>query len=223
MNSTELIAIVKAKVKDASFTDTEILQLLNEGYLKAAHDLCLPWLQAIDELVFSEGGDSFADLPADYHHDLWHATNDTEPWQEVKVHTSLHSLQRIFKNEFETGYIRDIAVDGNVLHVRPAPNIDQVLKFWYYRQPTLLVIPAEGGTPSVPEAIPAHLHGPVLAYYAIAKLYDEIEDGVDGNKTNTNNWESKWKRDGFDALAATKSVVRAGRATPYVKRHARFF
>ena len=223
MNSTELIALVKAKVKDASFTDAEILVLLNEALLKAAHELCLPGLQASDDLTFTVGGDLFASLPDDYDHDLWYAVNSTEPRQDVTIYTALHSLQRIHPREDVTGIIRDVAEDGGVLHVRPAPDRGQTIKFWYYRLPALLVIPDEGDDPSVPEAIPAHLHGPVLAYYAAAKLYDEVEDGVDGNKSNTNNWEMKWKRDGFDALANTKGVKRASRSTPVVKRHARFF
>lgn len=222
MNSVELISMVKAKVKDESFSDAEILVLLNEALLKAAHDLCLPGLQKSDDITFTVGGDLFASLPDDYDHDLWHATNATEPWQDIKVYTSLHSLQRIHPREDITGYIRDVAADGNVLHVRPAPQIEQTVTFWYYRLPTLLVVPGEGDDPSIPEAIPAHLHGPVLAYYAISKLYDEIEDGVDGNKANTNNWETKWQRALLD-LSTTKGVKRAARSTPVVKRHARYF
>ena len=221
MNSTELIAFVKAKVKDDSFADANILQLLNEALLRTAHDLCLPGLQASDDLTFTVGGDLFASLPDDYDHDLWHATNVDDPWQDIEVYTSLHSLQRIHPREGVTGYIRDVAADGSVLHVRPAPNQEHTIRVWYYRRPDLLVIPETGLAPE-PEGIPHHLHGPVLAYYAIAKIYDEIEDGVDGNKSNTNNWESKWKRDGFDALASTKGVRRASRSTPVVKRYARF-
>ena len=221
MNSIELIATVKAKVKDESFSDAEILALLNEALLKTAHDLCLPGLQKNDTLTFAVGDDLFAALPDDYDHDLWHAVNTTEPWQDIKVYTSLHSLQRLYPREDVTGYISDVAADGNVLHVRPAPQVEQTISFWYYRRPELLVIPSVGTAPE-PEAIPAHLHGPVLAYYAIAKIYDEIEDGVDGGKANTNNWEAKWRREGFDALLATKGVKRAARSTPVVKRHARF-
>ena len=221
MNSTELIAFVKAKVKDASFADADILLLLNEALLKTAHELCLPGLQASDDITFAVGDDLFASLPADYDHDIWHATNVDEPWQDVTVRTSHHSLQRLYPADDQTGYIRDVAADGSVLHVRPAPSEDQTIRVWYYRRPALLVIPQTGLAPE-PEGIPAHLHAPVLAYYAIAKIYDEIEDGVDGNKANTNNWESKWKRDGFDALASTKGVKRSARSTPVVKRHARF-
>lgn len=221
MNSTELITFVKAKVKDESFSDSEVLALLNEALLKTAHDLCLPGLQASDDLTFAVGDDLFAALPDDYDHDLWHATNTTEPWQDIKVSTSLHSLQRLYPREDVTGYIRDVAADGSVLHVRPAPQQEQTIRVWYYRLPELLVVPLTGTAPE-PEAIPPHLHGPVLAYYAIAKLYDEIEDGVDGNKANTNNWEMKWQRALLD-LSTTKGVKRAARSTPVVKRHARFF
>lgn len=221
MNSVELISMVKAKVKDDSFSDAEILVLLNEALLKAAHDLCLPGLQKSDDITFTVGGDLFASLPDDYDHDLWHATNIDEPWQDVTVRTSLHSLQRLYPREDVTGYIRDVAADGGMLHVRPAPHKEQSVRIWYYRRPELLLVP-ETGTAPEPEGVPPHLHGPVLAYYAISKLYDEIEDGVDGNKANTNNWEMKWQRALLE-LSTTKGVKRAARSTPVVKRHARYF
>ena len=69
MNSIELIATVKAKVKDESFSDAEILALLNEALLKTAHDLCLPGLQKNDTLTFAVGDDLFAALPDDYDHE----------------------------------------------------------------------------------------------------------------------------------------------------------
>ena len=219
MNTLELVSFVKAKVKDDSFSDADILALLNEGLFRVAHDLCLPELQTTEDLSFDFGDDPFTELSDDYHHDLWMVANLSEPSRPIKLHTSVHSLQRIYLRDDVAGTIKDAALDGVVLHVRPAPNPGQLLRVWYYRKPEVLELSAD----SIPEAIPFHLHTTALAYYAIAKIYDEIEDGVDGNKTNTTNWETKWMRDGFNALAETKGVKRAARSTPYVKRHPRWF
>lgn len=219
MNALELVSYVKANVKDDSFDDAHILALLNEALLKVSYELCLPDLQAREDMTFDFGDDPFTALPDDFYHDLWHAENISSPWRDVRVHTSVHSLQRMYPRDDEFGDIRDAAIDGMVLHVRPAPDPGQTLRVWYYRRPELLTLDES----SEPEAILPHMHAPVIAYYAIAKIYDEIEDGVDGNKTNANNWDAKWQRDGFLALSAMQGVKRSARATPYVRRHPRWF
>ena len=223
MNTSELVTFVQRAVKDGSFSESEILALLNEALLTVAFEFCLPELEATEEISFV-GGDDFADLPDDYHHDLWHIEPVTKT-ERINIHTSLHSLQRIYKDTDTGGFIKDAAVDGLTLHVRPILTEDQDVRVHYYRVPETLVLDDPAATPAVvansPEGIPAHLHNALLVNYVAAKLFDIIEDGIDGGKANTRRYEEKYMTEGLRQLE--RYAKRAPRLTPYIKRHPRFF
>ena len=223
MTSTELVTFVQRAVKDDSFTESEILALLNEGLQAIAFEFCLPELEATKEISFVEGDDSVA-LPDDYHHDLWHI-EPLDKTRRINIHTSLHSLQRIYQDTDTGSIIRDAAVDGLTLHVRPILDEAQDVRVHYYRVPETLVLADADATPPVvansPEGIPVHLHSAILVNYVASRLFDIIEDGVDGNKTNTKRYEEKYLNEGLRQLE--RYAKRAPRLTPYIKRHARFF
>ena len=223
MNTYELVTNVQRAVKDGSFSEQEIVDLLNEALLAVAFEFCLPELESVDELSFLSG-DDLANLPDDYHHDLWHIEPLTKPCK-VNVHTSLHSLQRIYKDTDTGSTIQDAAVDGLILHVRPILTEDQDVRIHYYRIPETLILGDMTETPATqpnsPEGIPAHLHGPLLVNYAAAKLFDIIEDGIDGGKNNTRRYEEKYMTEGLRQLE--RYAKRAPRLMPHVKRHPRYF
>ena len=221
MNTDELVARVKEVVKDESFDDAEILSRLNDALLTVDFEFCLPELEATDDLTFTVGGDTFAPLPDDYHHDLWHIEPQT--WSgRVAVMTSLHSLKRLYLDS-ETGQICHAAVDGKTIHVRPMPTEECTVTISYYRIPEALVVSAPSATPAVvansPEGIPSHLHQ-LLADKVASDIFDIIEDGVDGNKTNTNRYEQRYAQ---GLLALAQYARRSPRLMPYVKRHPRWF
>lgn len=223
MNTTELITNVQRAVKDGSFSESEILALLNEALLAVAFEFCLPELEATEELSFLDG-DDLSDLPDDYHHDLWHI-EPLDKTEKVNIHTSLHSLQRIYKDTDTGSTIQDAAVDGLTLHVRPILSEARDVRVHYYRVPETLVLADPDASPSVaansPEGIPAHLHNALLVNYVAAKLFDIIEDGIDGGKNNTRRYEEKYMTEGLRQLE--RYAKRAPRLTPYIKRHPRYF
>lgn len=215
MNTQELIARVAEAVKDGSFTDAEILTRLNDWYAQVCHDFCFPELEATTTVSFAAGGDTFAALPADYHHDLWHIDPVTTTTR-ISVMTSLQSLQRLYGPDESGGPIMHAAVDGSTLHVRPAPTTAQDVTIYYYSIPDALT----DESTSSPVGIPSHLHAKVLTSRVVADLFDIIEDGVDGSKANTARWE------GLTAQAISELeqyARRAPRLRPFVKRHPRYF
>lgn len=139
MNTPDLIARVQQAVKDDSFTEAEILSRLNDALQAVAFEFCLPELEADDEIAFTAGGDAFAPLPDDYHHDLWHIDPLTFT-DRILVMGSHKSLQRIYAVNEQGGHIYHAAVDGLTLHVRPLPTQDQTVKIYYYRKPETLTV-----------------------------------------------------------------------------------
>ena len=88
--------------------------------------------------------------------------------------------------------------------------------------PEALVVSDQYATPAVvansPEGIPSHLHQ-LLADKVASDIFDIIEDGVDGNKTNTNRCEQRYAQ---GLLALAKYARRSPRLMPYIKRHPRW-
>ena len=224
MNSTELVARVQEVVKDGSFSDSEVLGYLNTCLQDVAREHCLPGLQTTEELSFAAGDDSVP-LPDDFSHDLWHVEPITKT-QRINLHSSLHSLQRIYDDSDTGGTITDAAQDGVDLHVRPILTDAQDVRVHYYRAPEALVLADPEADPVVvansPEGIPAHLHDRILVSYAALQCFSIIEDGVDGAKVNSDKWERRYL-EGLQSLKALPSVRQAERFTPYIKRHARYF
>ena len=214
MNTPDLIARVQQAVKDDSFTEAEILSRLNDALQAVAFEFCLPELEADDEIAFTAGGDSFAPLPDDYHHDLWHIDPLTFT-DRILVMGSLKSLQRIYAGNAQGGTIYHAAVDGLTLHVRPLQTQDQTVKVYYYRKPDGLT----NEDTSIPEGIPAHLHT-ILSDKVASELFDIIEDGVDGNKANTNRYEQRYMA---GLMSLQQYAKRAPRLTPYIRRRVQDF
>jgi hypothetical protein len=222
MTTYELVTLVQRAVKDGSFSEQEIVDLLNEALMAVSFEFCLPELEATEEISFAVGDDSVA-LPDDYHHDLWHIEPLTRPGR-INIHTSLRSLQRIYRDTDTGNGIKDAAVDGLTLHVRPVVGETQDVRVHYYRTPEALHMGDMTATPATqpnsPEGIPAHLHSALLVNYAAARLFDIIEDGIDGGKNNTRRYEEKYMGEGLRQLE--RYAKRAPRLTPYIKRHPRF-
>ena len=61
---------------------------------------------------------------------------------------------------------------------RPAGTV--VIGFAYGRLPALLAAPGDK-----PEGLPVHLAGPLLVAYACRELFERLEEGADGAKTQT--------------------------------------
>ena len=215
MTTPELIQRVIAVVNGKEFDeDSEILPLLNEGLFFVARNFNLPSLISNTAVLFT-GGSGTASLPTDFHHSPYHAENTTYT-RRLNVHTSSHSLYRLFNNYDTQGAITDVAVDGVTLVARPVPSDNQTVFVAYYKQPT----PLTNDDTSSPDCLPIHLHDSLLVNYAAKELYKRIEDGVDGAMVNTNKYTQLFTTEGLSFL---REYTRLSPIfTPYIKRHAYF-
>ena len=173
-------------VQDASYTYADILEQFNDCQMEVAGKFLIPELEQWADITLKANRKSVR-LPADFHRNLRHAHSTTYN-RKIKIYGSLSLLYRWFSNLDQSGRIVGCAVKGRDLYYQRIPTSDETLRINYYGYP-----PRLESRMDKPDWLPWHLVKPLLVAYAAKELYDLIEDGQDGNKTNTTRWEAKYK------------------------------
>jgi hypothetical protein len=233
--ASELIADVRRLIQDDSYSDETILGFLNDGITEiAAWDnnnpelglvgsILLPALETRDTVATSTT-DSFVELPEDYMRNLYKVTFEGQT-AEVHILSNMRVLLDEWDNDLTRtggGPVEDVTVMGNYLHYQPIPVVATELTLWYYALPTLLSRYDPGGddTDDTPSAIPAIFQKSLLVNYAAKEIFNEIEDGIESRKVNTERYEAKYQQ----ALSMLyRSIKHKSKQIPYVRRHANFF
>lgn len=225
MTVDEMIRRIQYEIRlakpDAALLDSVVLYDLNQVLDDLTATFCFPELEASDSVSFDcpdeydeEEGLVYlqADLPTNYHHDLYEAYNVTAQ-QAVKIHPNLKSLYKYYEDgERKGGYIGNVAVQGAVLWALPAAGEDmdeEIISIRFYEQADDLELAGAG-----PACVPAHLHLGLLV------------SGVLRNRLTLFNGDMAAVHDKryLEAEASLKGFVKTpSRQTPYIKRYARYF
>lgn len=234
MTASQLIWEVQRVIQDSKAYPAEVvLGFLNQGLLDVASwdnldpklgivgSILLPALEASGS-VTTEPEIPYVDLPSDYHKELYQVSFDDQP-----SIPNILSNMRVFLEEYDgdltnTGPIEDVTVVGSQLYFQPIPEEATELTLRYYAQPPLLVNydPSETETDDIPICLPLEFHRGLLVNYALKEIYDEIEDGIDGQKLNTARYEIKYQQ----ALSKLYQTIKhKSKQIPYVRRYAHFF
>jgi hypothetical protein len=172
-------------VQDASYTYADILELFNDCLLEIAGELLIPDLETWEDITLKAKRDNVR-MPADYHRRLRYAHSITHN-REIKVYGSMSQLYRLFSMLDQTGRVIGVALKGRNLMYQRKPSSDETLRINYYRYPPRLYTRTDK-----PDWLPWHIAKPLLKAFALKELYDLIEDGQDGNKTNTLRWTKRY-------------------------------
>ncbi|QAZ69081.1 phage adaptor protein [Solidesulfovibrio carbinolicus] len=195
-----LTAEVSGIVGDPSVSEDDVAQALGRGLLAAAAAARLPDLAAWAEIPLASG-QADAPLPAD----LLHAPVDAfllPARGRVRLAPDLAALRRSCPAT-RPGRPRLAALAGGRLHVRPVPAGDVIIGFEYGRLPAPLAAPGDK-----PEGLPVHLAGPLLVAYACRELFERLEEGADGAKTQTAAYGKR-----YEALLAELTATTSPRQT----------
>jgi hypothetical protein len=181
MTGAELIEEVQHIVQDSSYDDDRILAYLNEGLAAVASRVDMPEFEALND-IDTIGIDSVA-LPSDYMRDVKSVYSVTNKLQISQPGRSTEYLKFRRRNPTPDsgGGVTDVGVRANTLYYFPTPTQPETLRVTYFRHP----LPFTGYT--VPEGIPLHLQRRILCSYASWVIYSQIEDGIEGQKINTND------------------------------------
>jgi len=178
----QLIARVDRIIQDDSFTDSDILEFLNEGYRKIAYGIRMPEggiTSPLPALVTTGTVTALTDsssvaLPADYCRELFHVVN-TANNMPVTILENLDVFLRSYPAEDVVSSVYVVAVSGGTLKYQGIPTAEEDLTLYYYKTATEM----EDAT-DTPSALPEHLHMDLLSNYAGWQILELIHDGMDG-------------------------------------------
>lgn len=184
-----LVTEVAGIVADPAVTEQDIVRSLWRGLLAACAATRLPALSAETWLTFGPG-QGYAALPAD----MQHGPTDAFllPGRgRVRLLSDLAALRRAERFSAR-GPVRFAAAGGGRLYVRPVPVTVVTIEVGYFRLPDPLAGPADK-----PACLPPHLVGPLLVGFACRELFERLEEGAEGKKTQTSAYGAR-----FDAALA---------------------
>jgi hypothetical protein len=183
MNVAELTSAIKGVVDDASFTDSEILELLNAGLLDIAgggervHGHAkiapLPDLLTVWDLEVSSYK---TQMPSDYHRSVKGVFNGNTA---LTKHDSFVRMNRESLAFSRTGTPEEYIMQGNYLYCSPVPT-SATFRITGYKLPTVLVEDDDE-----PDCLPVHLQKRLLVNYAAKEIFSIIEQGLEGAMPGT--------------------------------------
>jgi len=193
MNFGEIVDEVQSIVQDSAWTEAMIKTLINRGQTIVASGVILPgkyqlspplpslYTTAKISTVVDSG---VCSLPSDFNRDLLQCVNEYD--ENIEIWPSFRKFLQ--KNpEKNAGSVRICARNGLNLLYRDIPSEAETLTVHYYKSPTAMTLDADE-----PSDIPEELHKPLLAGYAAAQIFNQIEDGIEGQKINTAFWNNEF-------------------------------
>lgn len=183
--SNTLADTATAKIQDSSFGYEYVLKRFNDCIFELAGEFLLPECDTWDDLQ-ADANVGYVRLPPRYMKNLRHC-HSTSHNRAIKIYGSRSQLYRLYSNLDQTGVVRGVAVKGRYLYYQRIPSSAETLRVNYYRYPERL-----SSREDKPDEIPGHLHERLLVNFACWKAYEEIEDGIEGQKVNANYYKSEY-------------------------------
>lgn len=173
---------VKNTIKDSSITDEEVDSVINMALQFISESVRLPVLDSEGTFTTDPTKNS-VDIPVlwNYQRGLYRAFSATTD-QEVSIAPSLDFFRRRFGPTYalQQGAVVGAVVIGGHLHYFRSPGSPESIVCRFFRKPAVMVDDSDQ-----PEGLPAGLAKPLLESYVLSWLYNRIEDGVEGKKSNT--------------------------------------
>jgi len=182
--------LVKEIIQDASL-DTSIPGKINQGVAEIAGGMQstigniitspLPNLFTISTVATVTDA-AYIELPDTYQRGLQFVVSNNNAVEIDIAHSFITFTQNnpLFNR---SGNIYEVAVKGGYLYYQGIPTSSETLTLHFYRLPEEMSRDAD-----IPDGLPSHLHIPLLVNYTAWKMFELIEDGIDGVAVNTQRY-----------------------------------
>ena len=186
----ELKSYVQRIIQDSSFDD-DIVGYLNQAQLEIAGGMqsalgdwitpVLPDLLTIDTITTSVD-DAYVSMPSDFQRRLQFVASAAGA--EIDIEDDFIGFVETYPLLDQSGAITSVIEKGGKFYYQGIPTEAIDITIHYYRTPVDMSLDAT----DVPDGIPVHLQKELLVNHAAWKLFELIEDGIEGIGVNTQRY-----------------------------------
>ena len=209
MKGKDLARSVINKIQEPSLTVPAVVDEIDNQLYMLTERLLLPHLISSATVTTDTSSDNIA-LPDNYHRELFDARYG-DNYTSIDVLNSYQDLLEEFKGKelYSGKLVACVAVDASSrLYYRRVPSEATEIHIKYYRKHTEITQfnEIEAGIAY------KRLLERYLFHATVAHIWDELEDGVDGNKVNTDHHTRK--KEEYFYLLDTKCIKNTSRRRP---------
>ena len=196
-SATTLIGRVQELIKDGSFGPSFILEKLNDGLAEVVQMTSPPDLVELDVELDIFANEKTVSMPVNFYGPrilkLWNQTDDAPCLVVYRFVDFAHISLR-----HPGAAVRAACLKGRTLHLAGVPTVSTTLLATYLREPEILASTEDTG--ETVTYLPFRLGEQAIVNYAAWRIYEHIEDGVDGKRVNTQHFRA-------DFLDATAKIM----------------
>ncbi len=210
MNRLEIRDEVENIVQDDSFGETVLNSYINQAIIYTGANADIPELKRIGTVntILEQAYTSLSSLTGGFSGKLKRVKN--ADGDAIEIFSDLALLMDAYPLMSEEGEVEAVALEGSTLWYQDIPTVVETLTCLYYKNPDTLSSDDES-----PSDFPEHLHRQLFVHGCAWVIYDEIEDGIEGEKVNTKAhfWLS------FDERNRNSGIVKLREWLARTRRH----
>ncbi len=183
MNLGDMVTEVDNIVDESGFSTADITVYINQAVQYAAAQVDLPDLKKLvtGTTVLAQPYCSLESVDGGFGGRVSRASDPN-----IAIYPNLDLLMDeyvtyAYQDLTQAGDVEAIALEGNNLWYQYVPAEEANIILLVYQNPATLEANAD-----IPSAFPAHLHRQLFVHGAAYMMFDQIEDGLEGQKVNTN-------------------------------------
>ncbi len=186
MNLEAIRTEVENLVDDSSYDADIIDSYINETLIFAAGLVNLPTLKMIDVVDTVQNQAYTSVIPANSTFSGVLRRVKKADGSEPRIYPDLERFLDDYTMDNE-GAVEAVCLEGSTLWYQKIPSSPETLTILYFKNPSPLS--KDGDEPS---DFPSHIHRKLFVHGTAFTIFDQIEDGVEGDKVNTKNhfWHS---------------------------------
>lgn len=180
MNRLQLRTEIENIIQDVSFSETDINEYIDQSIAYTGANADIPELKRISTVstIPDQAYASLSGLTGGFSGKLRRVKN--ADGDAIEIFSDLALLMDEYTTMDEEGEVEAVALEGSTLWYQDIPAEAETLTCLYYRNPAVLSSDSES-----PSDFPTHLHRQLFVHGCAYLIYDQIEDGIEGEKVNT--------------------------------------
>jgi hypothetical protein len=181
VNLEQILEKVYSITRETDRSAAEVTGYVNLALQMAAFMVQMPELKTIDVIstTLAVAYISLTGLTGGFGGVLLRVKNSTGV--DVTIYPKLDLLMDAFPTMVEVGAVEGVALEGSTLWYQKIPATAETLRVLYHKNP-----PSLSELNDEPSTFPSVVHHALAVNGASHLILDEVEDGLDGDKTNTN-------------------------------------